>query len=119
MKFRKSTVHRHHPEGVVYTVSFHNFKSQDFKSSVSNPKSKYVAYLSVLSRISNCQGLGLKNKHDIFKTDCRSCCLNSGTVAVSNINSRRRWCVESLFPHYFPQANSCEFDAIVLEGSIC
>ena len=51
------------------TVSFHNFKSQIFKLSVSNPKSKYVAYLSLLSRISNCQGLGLKNKHDILTTD--------------------------------------------------
>ena len=53
------------------TVSFHNFKSQDFKLSVSNPKSKYVAYSSVLSRISNCKGLGRKNKHDILKTDRR------------------------------------------------
>ena len=43
------------------TVSFHNFKSQNFKSRVSNPKNKYVAYLSVLSRISNCQGLGRNN----------------------------------------------------------
>ena len=51
------------------TVSFHNFKSQNFKLSVSNPKSKYVAYLSVLSQISNCQGLGRKNKHEILKTD--------------------------------------------------
>ena len=51
------------------TVSFHNFKSQDFKLSVSNPKSKYVAYLSVLSHSSNCQGLGRKNKHEILKTD--------------------------------------------------
>ena len=51
------------------TVSFHNFKSQNFKLSVSNPKSKYVAYLSVLSQISNCQSLGRKNKHDILKTD--------------------------------------------------
>ena len=50
------------------TVSFHNFKSQNFKSSVSNPKSKYVAYSSVLSRISNCQGLGRKNTFDILKT---------------------------------------------------
>ena len=33
------------------TVSFHNFKSQNFKLSVSNPKNKYVAYLSVLSQI--------------------------------------------------------------------
>ena len=40
-----------------------------FKSSVSNPKSKYVAYVSVLSQISNCQGLGRKNKHEIVKTD--------------------------------------------------
>ena len=37
--------------------------------SVSNPESKYVAYLSVLSQISNCQGLGRKNKHDNLKTD--------------------------------------------------
>ena len=51
------------------TVSFHNFKSQNFKLSVSNPKSKYAAYVSVLSRISNCQGLGRKNKHEILKTD--------------------------------------------------
>ena len=33
------------------------------------PKSKYVASLSVLSQISNCQGLGRKNKHDILKAD--------------------------------------------------
>ena len=51
------------------TVSFHNFKSQNFKLSVSNPKSRYVAYLSVLSQISNCQSLGRKNKHEIMKTD--------------------------------------------------
>ena len=54
------------------TVSFHYFKSQKFKLSVSNPKSKYVANLSVLSQISNCQGLGRKNKHEIMKTDRRS-----------------------------------------------
>ena len=47
--------------GAYYvTVSFHNFKSQNFKLSVSNPKSKYVAYLSVLSQISNYQSLGRK-----------------------------------------------------------
>ena len=51
------------------TDSFHNFKSQNFKLSVSNPKSKYVVYLSVLSQISNCQGLGRKNKHEVLKTD--------------------------------------------------
>ena len=44
---------------------------QQIKLSVSNPKPKYVAYLSVLSQISNCQGLGRKNKHDILKTDRR------------------------------------------------
>ena len=54
------------------TVSFHNFKSQNFKLSVSNPKNKHVAYLSVLSQISNCQGLGRKNEHEILKTDCAS-----------------------------------------------
>ena len=36
---------------------------------VSNPKSNNVAYLSVLSQISNCQSLGRKNKHEILKTD--------------------------------------------------
>ena len=51
------------------TVSFHNFKSRNLKLSVSNPNNKYVAYVSVLSRISNCQGLGRKNKHEILKTD--------------------------------------------------
>ena len=52
-----------------HTVTCHNFKSQNFKLSVSNPKSKYVVYLSVLSQISNCQSLGRKNKHDILKTN--------------------------------------------------
>ena len=51
------------------TVSFHIFKSQNLWLSVSNPKSKYVAHLSVLSQIQNCQGLGRKNKHEILKTD--------------------------------------------------
>ena len=54
--------------GKLPTVSFHNFKSQNFKSSVSNPKSKYVVYMSALSRISNCQGLGRKNKFENLKT---------------------------------------------------
>ena len=54
---------------VVITVSFRNFKSQNFKLSVWNPKNKYVAYLSVRSQISNCQSLGRKNKHEILKTD--------------------------------------------------
>ena len=51
------------------TVSFHIFKSRNFKLSVSNPKNKYVAYVSVLSQVSNCQGLGRKNKHEILKND--------------------------------------------------
>ena len=53
------------------TVSFHNFKSQNFKSSVSNPNSKYVAYVSVLSQISDSQGLGRKNNFEILKTYCK------------------------------------------------
>ena len=51
------------------TVSCHNFKSQNVKLSVSNPKNKHVAYVSVLSRISNCQSLGRKNKHAFLKAD--------------------------------------------------
>ena len=54
---------------IYTTVSFHNFKAHNFKLSVSNPKSKDVAYLSVLSQISDCQGLGRKHKHEILKTD--------------------------------------------------
>ena len=57
---------------MIITTTMIIFKSQNFKLSVSNPKSTYVAYLSVLSQISNCQGLGRKNKHDILKTD-RTC----------------------------------------------
>ena len=63
------------------TVSFHNFKSQNFKLSVSNPKSKCVAYLSVLSQISNCQSLGRKNKHEILKSD-RSAVWQEGALPV-------------------------------------
>ena len=51
------------------TVSFHNFKSQSFKSSASNPKSRYVAFASVLSQMSNRQSLGRKHKHEMLKTD--------------------------------------------------
>ena len=53
----------------IITASFHNFKTQNLKLSVSNPRSKYVACLSVLSRISNCQGLGHKNNFEIMKID--------------------------------------------------
>ena len=59
----------HRQLGESRTVNFHNFKSQNCKLSVSNPKSKYVAYVSVLSQISNCQGLGRKNNFEILKTD--------------------------------------------------
>ena len=52
-----------------HTVSVHNFKSQNFKLSISNPKGKHVAYLPVLSQILNCQGLGRKSKFEILKTD--------------------------------------------------
>ena len=51
------------------TASFHNFKSQNLKLRVSNPENKYVVCLSVLSQISNCQGLGRNNKFEILKTD--------------------------------------------------
>ena len=61
------------------TVSFHNFKSQKIKLSVSNPKSKYVVYLSVLSQISNCQGLGRKNKHEIWKLPVNGGCEKEGS----------------------------------------
>ena len=69
------------------TVSFHNFKSQNFKLSVSNPKNKYVAYLSVLSQISNCQSLGRKNKHDILKTDRM---LQRGTYGIRKSHARNQ-----------------------------
>ena len=65
----------------IYTVSFHNFKSQNFKLSVSNPKNKYVAYLSVLSQISNCQSPGRKNKHVFLKTD------RSIFITITSINN--------------------------------
>ena len=75
------------------TVSFHNLKSQNFKLSVSNPKNKYVACLSVLSQISNCQGLGHKNKFEILKTDrnttmCRPS--GSGQLGVSRVRKLQR-----------------------------
>ena len=88
--FESSNVSR----GNVSTVSFHNFKSQNFKLSVSNPKSIYVAYLSVLSQISNCQSLGRKNKHEILKTDRREV----GRIAPTSLtsNSPRDSCHSSL-----------------------
>ena len=66
------------------TVTFHNFKSQNFKLSVSNPKNKYVAYVSVLSQISNCQGLGRKNKFEILKTDRNA---TSGPALVHDVHN--------------------------------
>ena len=54
--------------------------------SVSNPKSKYVVYLSVLSQISNCQGLGRKNKHEILKTDHNNTNVNNNS---NNDNANR------------------------------
>ena len=82
-EYRRSRVPLLNPNGRAYvrTASFHNFKSQNFKLSVSNPKGKYVAYLSVLSRISNCQGLGRKNNFEILKTD-RTRPLGQGDLRV-------------------------------------
>ena len=69
-------------------VSFHTFKSRNFKLSVSNPKSKYVAYVSVLSQISNCQGLGRKHKHEILKTDRLDLSLKEAAFERSSWNWR-------------------------------
>ena len=54
--------------GRGFTASFHNFKSQISNRETQILKGKCVAYLSVLSRISNCQSLGRKNEHEILKT---------------------------------------------------
>ena len=45
-----TTTYAEIPQQQCTTASFHNFKSQIFKFSVSNPKIKYVAYVSVLSK---------------------------------------------------------------------
>ena len=82
---RLRTVHTDVLGGI--TVSFHNFKSQNFKLSVSNPKSKYVPYLYVLSQMLNCQGLGRKNKHDILKTDRNY--LSSATCLIQYWEAQR------------------------------
>ena len=79
----------------MVTVSFHNFKSQHFKLSVSNPKITYVVYLSVLSQISNCQSLGRNNKHKILKTDrtqpqTDNTELNYVPECISDVERRRR-----------------------------
>ena len=63
--------------------------SQNFKLSVSNPKSKYVAYVSVLSRISNCQGLGRKNKFEILKTDRTQILDFRGSDSSRNLDLQR------------------------------
>ena len=72
------------------TVSFHNLKSQNFKLSVSNPKSKYVVYLSVPSRISNCQSLGRKNKHEIVKTDRKQTHKTTPNDKINKMNTIKR-----------------------------
>ena len=56
------------------TVSFHNFKSRNFKLSVSNPKSKCVACLSVLSQISNCK-LVIKHASQMLRSVFNISCL--------------------------------------------
>ena len=52
--------------GNCTTGSFHDFNSQNFKLSVSNPKSKHAAHVSVLSRISNCQGEIIWNSENFW-----------------------------------------------------
>ena len=77
------------------TVSFYNFKSQNVKLSASNPKSKYVDYLSALSQISNCQSLGRKNKHEMLKTDGTFCNI-SNNKHTSNDCGKSAHCYESM-----------------------
>ena len=79
----------------IHPVSFNNFKSQKFKLSVSNPKSKYVAYSSVLSQVSNYQGLGRKNKHEILKTDRihQLCKIQCTLFRLDTANIYWWWCI--------------------------
>ena len=60
--------------------------SQAIKLSVSNPKNKYVAYLSVLSQISNRQGLGRKQTNEIMKTDRT----HTKSAQTNNTNKHKR-----------------------------
>ena len=86
------------------TASFHNFKSQNFKLSVSNPKIKYVAYVSVLSQISNCQSLGRKNKHEILKTDRTRLSVSAGALAVHKtltIQKSETYVVEQIYIYIY------------------
>ena len=58
------------------------------KLSVSNPKNKYAAYVSVLSQISNCQGLGRKNKHEFLKADRTKILISTGGGAADAFGGR-------------------------------
>ena len=84
------------------TPSFHNFKSQSFKLSVSNPRSKSVACLSVLSQISNCQGLGRKHKFEIMKTDRNACVLQTWRTMqqITEILDTTKQRIEQTRPHW-------------------
>ena len=75
-----------------YTVSFHNFKSQKFKSSVSNPENKYVAYF--VRTVSNFKlpGSRPQNKHEILKTDRT---VLHYTIPCNYIIYRNRYCYYS------------------------
>ena len=84
------------PSSWSCTVSFHNFKSQNFKLSVSNPKNKHVAYLSVLSQISNCQGLGRKKELEMLKT-YRIWSAARGSCLLLFY----RWCSIALLVYYY------------------
>ena len=110
------TVSLHVLEPVRLTVSFHNFKSQDFKLSVSNPKSKYVAYLSILSQISNCQSLGRKNKHEILKTDRteeKRHTSHSGGLLESLVGARLTPAARGVHDLRF---KLCEYSVICVDG---
>ena len=102
------------------TVSFHNFKSQNFKLSVSNPKNKYVADVSVLSRISNCQGLGRKNKHEILKTDRTNKTLLGACKAPKGTNTKvtsakGHFCA---YPNYKSSPESLLYVSVILIVSL-
>ena len=45
--------------------------------------------------------------HHLEGVVCKSFCLNSGTSAVSEVASRRWWCIEPLFPGKTQQNKQC------------
>ena len=51
------------------TVGFHNFNLRIFNLRVSNPNKLIVGVFLTRCQISNCQGLGRKNKLEISEID--------------------------------------------------